>query len=112
MTNSMYGVWREIVEARFLSRYPDPAYITRHIFNQHVTVGHTAIENPDPKNMGTIAYADLDVSVLAPDAATAFATWSFEHEGTRVAGVFTLVFRLLEGKWRIVHDHSTAFPDG
>ncbi len=89
---------------------------TRHIFNRDITVGYSAIEArfqsryPDPSNMGTISHSDLDVTVLAPDAAFAFAHWSFEHEGKTFAGVFTLIFRHLDGRWVIVHDHSTAFP--
>ena len=88
---------------------------TRHIFNRDVTVSHSAIEArfrsryPDPSSMGTISNSDLDISVLAPDAASAFAHWTFERDGKTFAGVFTLIFRRLDGRWVIVHDHSTAF---
>ena len=90
---------------------------TRHIFNRDITVGHSAIEArfrsryPDPSNMGTISNSDLDITVLAPDAASAFAHWTFERDGKTFAGVFTLIFRRLDGRWVIIHDHSTAFPD-
>jgi uncharacterized protein (TIGR02246 family) len=89
---------------------------TRHIFNDEITVGYAAIEArfraryPDPRKMGTISYSDLDVSVLASDAASAFAHWTFQHDGKTFAGVFTLIFRQLDGEWVIFHDHSTAFP--
>ena len=88
---------------------------TRHIFNRDITVGHSAIEArfraryPDPSDMGTISNSDLDISVLASDAASAFARWTFERDGKTFAGVFTLIFRHIDGKWLIVHDHSTAF---
>ena len=88
---------------------------TRHIFNREITSGYSAIEArfkaryPDPKNMGTISFSELDVAVLAPDAAFAFARWRFEYEGKTSAGIFTLIFRDLNGRWVIVHDHSTAF---
>ncbi|MCH7643901.1 MAG: nuclear transport factor 2 family protein [Myxococcales bacterium] len=90
---------------------------TRHIFNNEITVGYTAIEArlqaryPDPSDMGAISYSDLDVSVLAPDAASAFAHWTFQHGDNTFAGVFTLIFREINGSWVIVHDHSTAFPN-
>ena len=61
--------------------------------------------------MGAISYSDLDVSVLAPDAASAFAHWTFQHGDNTFAGVFTLIFREINGSWVIVHDHSTAFPN-
>lgn len=89
---------------------------TRHIFNHEITAGYSAIETrfqaryPDPSDMGKISFSDLKVSVLAPDAASAFAHWTFEHGDKTFAGVFTLIFRHLDGRWVIVHDHSTAFP--
>jgi hypothetical protein len=29
-------------------------------------------------------------------------------DGTRPNGLFTLLFRRIDGKWRIVHDHTSA----
>ena len=90
---------------------------TRHVFNDEITVGYAAIEArfqsryPDPSNMGTISFSNLEVSVLAPDAASAFAHWAFEHGDRSFAGIFTLIFRRIDGEWIIVHDHSTAFPN-
>ena len=87
---------------------------TRHVFNGEVTTGYTAIEArfrtryPDPRNMGTISFSDLTVSVLAPDTAYAFAHWTFQDGPKMFTGVFTLIFRLIDREWVIVHDHSTA----
>jgi hypothetical protein len=72
---------------------------------------HQICEHIDPSDMGAISYSDLDVSVLAPDAASAFAHWTFQHGDNTFAGVFTLIFREINGSWVIVHDHSTAFPN-
>ena len=90
---------------------------TRHVFNDEITVGYVAIKErfqsryPDPSNMGTISFSDLEVTVLAPDAAAAFAHWTFEQTDRAFSGVFTLILRRVDEQWVIVHDHSTAFSN-
>lgn len=83
-----YG-WRETLE-RYRQRYPDRAA------------------------MGTLAFTDLDVSVLAPDAAVVFGRWRLHKAATAADtsaephGLFTLVFRKGDAGWRILADHTSA----
>ena len=35
---------------------------------------------------------------------------ALERNAGRPGGVFTLVFRRLDGEWKIVHDHTSAAP--
>jgi len=67
---------------------------------------------PDRATMGRLAFTELDVSVLAEDAAVVFGRWRLTREGEEAAeaprGVFTLVMRKTDGAWRIVHDHTSA----
>jgi len=67
---------------------------------------------PDRATMGRLTFSELDVSVLAGDAAVVFGRWRLDGEGEDAAeaprGVFTLVVRRINGAWRIVHDHTSA----
>ena len=68
---------------------------------------------PDQAAMGTLTFSELDISVLADDAAICFGRWRLQRTidatpDDNPRGVFTLVLRLIDGQWRIVHDHTSA----
>ena len=65
---------------------------------------------PDRHAMGTLAFSELEITVLGPSAAVVLGRWLLERETDRPAGVFTLVVRRLPEGWRIVHDHTSTFP--
>jgi len=58
--------------------------------------------------MGTLAFTDLDVTMLGPESALVFGRWQLQREKDRPHGLTTLVFRRRDGHWRIVHDHSSS----
>ncbi|HUP00889.1 MAG TPA: nuclear transport factor 2 family protein [Gemmatimonadota bacterium] len=61
-----------------------------------------------PGTMGRLSFSDLEVHPLGADAAWMLGRWSLAMgPGGERGGVFTLVFRRLDGEWRIVHDHTT-----
>lgn len=61
--------------------------------------------------MGTLVFSDLEVTLLADDAATVFGRWKLVREDDEPHGLFTLVMRRFDEGWRIVHDHtSSAMP--
>lgn len=62
----------------------------------------------DRAAMGTLTFSDLDVKVLAPDAALAFGRWRLKNDKGEPNGLFTLLFRKTEAGWRIVADHTSA----
>jgi ketosteroid isomerase-like protein len=64
----------------------------------------------DRANMGTLAFSDLDITLLSPDAAVVLGRWRLERAKDRPHGRFTLVFKRLPEGWRIVHDHTSAAP--
>ena len=57
--------------------------------------------------MGTLVFSDLEVTVLADDAATVFGRWKLVREDDEPHGLFTLVMRRFDEGWRIVHDHTS-----
>ena len=60
--------------------------------------------------MGTLAFSDLDITLLSPDAAVVLGRWSLKRANDQPHGRFTLIFKRLPEGWRIVHDHTSAAP--
>jgi len=65
---------------------------------------------PDQKAMGHLSFANLEVHVVCADGAYAIGEFHLQRENDQPAGVFTLYFRKFPEGWRIVVDHTTAFP--
>ena len=62
----------------------------------------------DRAKMGTLAFSDLDITLLSPDAAVVLGRWSLKRANDQPHGRFTLIFKRLPEGWRIVHDHTSA----
>jgi uncharacterized protein (TIGR02246 family) len=63
----------------------------------------------DGKEMGKLAFSDVDVVVLAPDAALVRGKFRLTmSDGRTPSGIFTLVVRKLPEGWRIIHDHTSS----
>jgi len=65
---------------------------------------------PDRKAMGTLAFSDLEVHLTCADAAYAVGIFHLIREADQPSGVFSLDLRKFPEGWRIVLDHTTAFP--
>ena len=63
---------------------------------------------PDRAAMGTLAFSDLDITVLSPDAALVFGRWRLKTDKDEPNGLFTLLLRQTDAGWRIVADHTSA----
>lgn len=66
---------------------------------------------PDRRAMGTLAFSELEVTVLAPEAALVLGRWHLDRDERPVGGNFSLVFRRMGNRWLIVHDHTSVLPD-
>ncbi len=62
----------------------------------------------DRASMGVLKFGDLQVTLLAPDAALVFGRWRLQRAQDAPSGLFTLLFRRTSAGWRIVHDHTSA----
>jgi ketosteroid isomerase-like protein len=62
----------------------------------------------DRGSMGVLKFSEVEVTVLAPDAALAVGRWQLERAQDAPSGLFTLLFRRTPDGWRIVHDHTSA----
>lgn len=58
--------------------------------------------------MGRLSFADVSVYPLDDGAAWVLGRWHLEREEGPAGGVFTLVFRRIDGEWKIVHDHTSS----
>jgi ketosteroid isomerase-like protein len=59
------------------------------------------------ETMGTLSFSDLEIHALGRGSAWVLGRWALETaEGPR-GGIFTLVLRDVEGRWVIVHDHTS-----
>jgi ketosteroid isomerase-like protein len=62
---------------------------------------------PDRKAMGTTTFSDLEITMLAPDAALILGHWHLERASGQMGGVFSLVVRKFPEGWRIILDHTS-----
>lgn len=63
---------------------------------------------PDKATMGQLIFSEIDIKVLSETSALVFGKWELERENDHPYGLFTLVFKLTEDGWRIVHDHTSS----
>ena len=66
---------------------------------------------PDRQSMGTVSFSDLEIHVTCADAAYVVGKFHLLRETDQPSGVFSLDFRKFREGWRIVLDHTTAFPN-
>jgi uncharacterized protein (TIGR02246 family) len=65
-------------------------------------------KNYDSKEkMGKLEFREVEVNVLAPDAAVVLGSWHLTREKDEPHGKFTLVFRKFDDGWRIIMDHTS-----
>ena len=65
----------------------------------------------DRTKMGALAFSDVEIKPLSPDAAVVLGRWRLARANDEPHGRFTLIFRRLPAGWRIVHDHTSAAKD-
>ena len=63
---------------------------------------------PGRAAMGRLKFSDLEITVIARDAALVFGKWALQREGDQPWGWYTLLFRKTAAGWRIVHDHTSS----
>ena len=60
------------------------------------------------KEMGTLAFSELDISIAGEDNAIVRGRWQLKFkDGKAAGGLYTLWFRKTPDGWRIVHDHTS-----
>ena len=62
----------------------------------------------DRSIMGMLSFDQLEVVELSDDAAIVHGAWLLTRENDAPSGLFTLVFRKIDGAWLIVSDTTTS----
>jgi ketosteroid isomerase-like protein len=62
---------------------------------------------PTREKMGRLSFTNLEITPLGESAALVLGEWRLERDSEPVSGNFSLVFRKLDGRWAIVHDHTS-----
>lgn len=63
---------------------------------------------PNPDIMGRLISSDHEVDVLSPDAAVVHGSWKLERDGEPASGLYTLIFKQIDGAWLITSDTTTS----
>ena len=60
------------------------------------------------KEMGKLAFSDVEVRELAAGVALVTGKWELKLSKETIGGRYSLVFKRLADGWRIVHDHTSG----
>jgi ketosteroid isomerase-like protein len=61
------------------------------------------------REMGKLDFSDLEVQLLAENAALVRGRWRLKmKDGKELGGLYTLIFRRFDNGWKIVHDHTSS----
>lgn len=61
----------------------------------------------DGKEMGKLAFAELDTEAVGPEAVLVRGKWEVTLAKETVGGWFTLLFRKFPDGWKVTHDHTS-----
>ena len=112
--DAQVAAWNRGDLAGFLTPYRPSEDLT-FFSNNTVTKGFAAIraryENrygTSAATMGKLRFEDLEIIVLSPDAAFARGRYRLQRPDDSPTGLFTLLLRKTNGKWEVVHDHTST----
>ncbi len=62
---------------------------------------------PDRQSMGTLKFSELEVQPLDEQVALMLGRWHLDRDNP-IGGNFSLVWKNLNGRWLIIHDHTSV----
>lgn len=62
---------------------------------------------PDQKTMGKLTFDNVKIEMLSKDRAYVIGKWHLEREVGDLEGHYTLLWKKIDGLWKIVSDHSS-----
>jgi beta-aspartyl-peptidase (threonine type) len=62
---------------------------------------------PTIEHMGRLTFDELEIQPLADSAALVLGRWRLARDCDAPSGNFSLIFRKIDGRWLIVHDHTS-----
>lgn len=61
--------------------------------------------------MGHLTFSKFEVIVLGEHSALALGNWKLKQEKDVLQGNFSVVLKKMDGKWLIIHDHSSSLEE-
>jgi uncharacterized protein (TIGR02246 family) len=114
LLNAQADAWNRGDLTAFLAPYWNSEELT-FFTGDTVTRGFAATEaryrrryGNSTETMGHLAYENLEVTVLSPDAAVVYGRFRLQMKDSNPTGIFTLILRKHAGKWKIIHDHTST----
>jgi hypothetical protein len=62
---------------------------------------------PDKATMGILSFSIINVEKLSGTSCYVIGKWKLKREKGAVGGYFTLLWKLIDGEWLIVTDHTS-----
>ena len=62
---------------------------------------------PDKAAMGKLDFSGIQVEILSPSSAFVIGKWKLTREKDTPQGYYTLLFKKMNKKWKVVVDHSS-----
>lgn len=62
---------------------------------------------PDQNTRGILSFDIIQVKYLSPDYYWVLGKWNLKRNNGDAMGHYTLLFRKIKGKWKIIADHSS-----
>lgn len=66
---------------------------------------------PNRAAMGTLTFDNLEITPLGAEAALVLGHWHLKRDRDKLDGCFSLIFRKIDGRWLIVHDHTSRLEE-
>ena len=66
---------------------------------------------PTREKMGRLTLDGLEITPLGDAAALVLGEWKLDRASEPIGGNFTLVLRKIDGRWVIVHDHTSRLEE-
>jgi len=88
-----------------------------YVSSDGVTMGWNAMRDrfaahyPDLAAMGSLSLIIRSIEILSDDAALVLGTMTVVSAAGQGSGNFTLIMRLIDGEWRVTHDHSSRLVE-
>jgi len=106
------GAWSNADIDRFMRHYWKSDRLTfsadgKTLRGWNATMERYQKRYPTPEKMGKLRFSELEVQPLGQTAALVLGRWHLSRAGEDLEGNFSLVFRLIDGRWLIVHDHTS-----
>ena len=75
---------------------------------KNIAERYTKRYKAEGKEMGQLAFSDIEVQMLGEDTAIVRGRWKLVLKQETPDGLYTLIMKKFPAGWKIVHDHTSA----